>query len=331
MPSYATLKQAKGWIQSGYGECDDAALGRAVNTIRQHFYAWYADLPLFLDAVECFAVQTFPMSCSNCRETYQGVTLPRDFQNVEAMWWNDFPVRLQSSWREFQFGLSPECDCRLQKFDMPQPFSTALDIWPDAPSILRVVAMDRADEGKRFIVRGTTSGNAPFMQEFTLSRQPQATTEALRGVNPRGGVTKDVTAGRVFMTDQSNRVIGMYEPDETVPTYRRIKISGIPDGCEHVNIRAARRYFPVSGDDDVVETDQEIAWDAMARFLRIWKKSDKTAQDVASEREFATAAKNLVTGQAAREVGKATQAEIRFQSPQVFSGRGRLNRTGRIW
>lgn len=298
-----------------------------VNTIRQHWFSWYQEMALFLDATECFAVQDFFLDCTRCQDGYRGVTLPRDFQAVEAMWLNSFPIRLHSSWREFQIGLSPECDCRLQKFDLPGGFCTALDITARAPKKMRVMAVEKKDAGKRFVLRGTDAVLRPFSQEFSLSTFPQETEMQLSAIQPAGGVVKDRTEGPVFLLDEDNRLISRYEPDETVPTYKRIKITGLPDDCQAVNIRAARRYFPLYNDDDVVESDNAAAFDAMARYLRLYEKSDKTREDLAGAALHLQTAVKLMMGDKARELGQATQASVTIQTPS-FGGR-RLNRLGR--
>jgi len=328
---YSSFAQAKGFVESGYGDCNPVKTAEVVNTIRHHFYNWYQDLPLFLDAVNCFKLQTFFNDCNDCNDTFRGVTLPRDFQTVEAMWFNDWPVRLQSSWREFQIGIAPECACGLQKYDVPGNVCTALDIHPDRPSKLLVRAFDKADVGKKFLIRGEDTARRPFSQEFKLTTDSQKTEMALRSVNRAGGIIKDITAGRVVVMDEQDRLIGMYEPDETVPSYKRIKITGLSDTCDVVNIRANRRYFPLYSDDDVVETDNAPAFDAMARYLRLYRKADKSAMDLQVEKDHLATAFKMMLGEKSRDTGRATAAEVNFVTPK-FGGSPRLNRlSGRRW
>lgn len=323
---YATFLQAKGFIESPYGCPDDAKLARAVNTIRRHFFNWYEEVALFLDAVNTFRVQRFYVD-SSCREFYRGVTLPRDFQTVEAMWWNDWPLRLESSWREFQVGISPECDCRLQKFDVPGLFSTAVDLVPSQPQKLKVRAVTEEDEGKKIMIRGRAGTGQPVTEEFTLSMTVQESQWAMASIDRMGGVVKDVTAGRVIVAAEDGTLLAIYEADETVPAFRRIKITGLGDDCEAVNIRAARRYFPLSADDDVVETDNEPAWDAMARYLRLYERADKTRDSMTVEKDHYATAMKMMTGDKSREVGRATQGTVSITTPTFGGGARRLNRT----
>lgn len=321
---HCTLAQARRYVARGSGQCDEDELTEIVNRIRREWFNWYAEIALFLDVVECYRVHRFCYDCADCRDSYRGLTLPRECQTVEAMWWNDFPMRLESSWREFQRGISPECDCRLQKIDLPGAFSTAADIRPNAPTRLRIVAHNSQDVGKIFTVRGWSAARAPHSESISLSVEPQLTEEPFSLVDHRGGVVKDVTVGRVVMAEEDGRVLGIYEPDETVPSYRRVKITGLMDDCDVVNVRCARRYFPLVGDNDVVETDNEPAFDAMARYLRLYRRSGKTTEEMKEEQLHLATARSHIMGDTARERGKATRAEVKIAVPHF--GPTRLHR-----
>lgn len=324
---YCTFLQAKGFIESGYGTCDSVKLGKAVNTIRRHFFNWYQEVALFLDVVNTFRVHRFYVD-DRCHDFYRGVTLPRDFQTVEAMWWNDWPVKMLSSWREFQVGISPECDCRLQKLDVPGLFSTAVDLDPNRPQRVKFRALNEVDNGKRIIIRGDASTGQPVSQEFQLTNEIQETSWPMRSINRMGGIVKDATAGRVTVSAEDGTLLAILEPDETVPAYRRIKITGLGD-CDVVNLRASRRFFNLTADDDVAETDNEPAWDAMARFLRLYERTDKTRESMATEKDHYGVAMKMMIGDKAREEGKANQASLTLVTPRFGGGR-RLNRGGRM-
>ena len=317
-----TLSAARGFIESAFGTCSTEKLTKAVNDIRQHWYNWYQEVRLFLDATECYQVERYCVDCNACTQSYSGVTLPRHAQNVEAMWLNDFPLRLQSSWREFQTGIVNECDCRLQKFDVPGTFSTAFDLIAGKPAFVVVKSTSEADIGKSFILRGRESTGAPFMQEFALTASPQRSSTRLASIERMGGIVKAATVGMVVVAEDSGRLLALVEPDETVPTYRRLKITGLPDGCSQVNIRSARRYFPVWGDNDVVETDLSIAWEAMARYLRILAKAEKSNSEFKDMEQNHELAFKLMMGQAARDEGKATNAQVQMRMPSPLSRPG---------
>lgn len=326
---YILLSQAREFISPGFGECDPAKLTQAVNQIRQHMFGWYRDVALFLDAVECFRVQNYALNCNDCSDTYSGITLPREMQQVEALWFNDFPVQLYSGWREFQQGISPECDCRLQKLDVPGVFCTFADLVVGHPKKLIVKAFEEVDRGKRFVVRGRTVAGNPFVHEFRLDTEPQETPDLVKSIDS-AGILKSPTVGRVVLADEEGRLLGLYEPEQTVPTLKRIKITGLPSDCSAVNVRASRRYYPLVGDDDVVETDNEVALDSMARYLRLFRRSDKSAADIRTEKDFYATAMSMMLGEKKRDEGRGTRAEIRMATAPFGGMSGRsLNRFGR--
>lgn len=322
---YTTFSIAKQFVRAGSGECNGDELGKTVNTIRRHLYNWYADVQLFADAVETFAVQRFWENQEGVGECYQGITLPRECANIEAMWWNDWPVTLRSSWREWVVGITPCWSCGLEKFDLPGFFSTALDLIPGQPKRIRFQCESPDDIGKVISIRGMTPANAPFAADYKLSTNPAETDGPLKWINRQGGIIKEATVGRVIVADEDGRLLGMYEPDETVPSYRRVKLAGLPGGCGAVNVRAARRYFPLVGANDVVETDNEPAFDAMARYLRLYQKQGKTGDDLRVEKDHYATARSHILGDKAREVGKGTRAEIKIVTPGMVPHRATLN------
>jgi hypothetical protein len=198
---------------------------------------------------------------------------------------------------------------------------------------LRAVCYRQEDIGKALIVRGMRSDNIPFEWSVKLAIGVQESPFSVLSIDPRGGVIKDPTCGRVTLAEDNGRLLGLYEPDETVPAYRRIKITGLPDDCAVVNLRCARRYFPLYGDDDVVETDNQPAWDDMARYLRIHLRADRSPADIQAENNHLTTAKAHMEGDQSRDIGKATQSEVTIATPYFMGRHGGLirNRRGRWW
>jgi hypothetical protein len=324
--NYTTFGAVKEAMRDAAGGCNDKDLSDLINSARHHFYLWHSEISLFLDAIECFKVQKFPLDCNGCTETYEGVTLPREMQRVEAIWFNDWPMQIRSDWREWQTGISPECACGLQSIDIPGAFPTALEI--GEPVELELVALSSADIGNTVVLRGVDVVNRPTTQTLVLSSDPVVTDIKIRSIDRRGGVLKPLTAGRVLLREKGRRVLSIYEPDETMPSYRRVKITGLPNGCQVVNIRGSRKYFPLFDDNDVVETDNLPAFDAMVRYLRAFRKSSKTAADLAIEKDYMATARYLMMGEKSRDQGKSVANEIRIATPR-FANHG-LNRGRRF-
>lgn len=322
---YALASTVKRWITSAAGTNDSVDLMERINAIRREWYAWYQSLNLFVDVEECFEVQQFCLDCNACHDTYAGVTLPRYFAAVEAMWFNDFPVRLNGRWRQWHEGIGPYCDCRLQKDDVGYNFPSERDLMPARPSAIRALCFNAADVGKKLVIRGMT----PLGEQertIALHTTPQETDVPFISLARPGGIVKETTAGRVAITDNTGRILSFYDPTETVPAYSRIKISGITGAHPFVNIRAARQYVEVADDLDVCETDNQRAWEAMARYLRLNRKSDRTREDLQSEGAYLIQARELLLGDKARQQGKATRTDLRFKTPSfgAHSLRGRF-------
>lgn len=302
------------------GECDRPKLFTILNRIRERMYQMYAELPMF-EISQCFEIQTFCADCNTCGERYRGVTLPRDFQTVEALWYNDDPIPLYTSWREWQRGMAPECSCGLSKFDMPGLYSSERDLLPAHPRRLSVHAELTADIGKKATIRGLDAFGAARVEVITLSTEPQFTTNAMKSIERGRGFSKERTAGGVILGEEGGRVLSIYSPDETMPGYKRIKIAGLRDACNQVNIRASRRFFPVYREDDVVETENRTAFEEMARFLRLNDKQTKSPDDMRSASAAMAQAVQALKGDRAREIGKSTRGSVEVA---MYSGPRRI-------
>lgn len=310
----ALVSDVLDWLIEPSGECDRTKLITWLNQARERMYQLYAEIALF-EINECFEVQTFCVDCNACSDAYSGVTLPREYQTVEAMWYNDSPVELFSSWREWQRGMSPYCACGLEKVDVPGLFSSERDPLPKNPKRLSVHAMLTADIGKTVTIRGVDVFGVQRVQSFQLKLTPQFTENAMRSLAAGAGFTKTRTEGGVVLAEEGGRMLSVYAPDETMPGYKRIKISGIRANCARVNIRGARRYFPVFRESDVVECDNRTAFEEMTRFLKINRKQNKDRNDIAVSAHHFNQAKGALLGDRSREIGKSTSADLRIETP----------------
>lgn len=301
-------------IVLGSGECDRTKLMAILNRIRARFYNMFPEIPLF-EISHCFELQDFCADCNPCSPTYRGVTLPRDYQSVEAMWLNSTPITLYTSWREWQRGMAPECACGLAKYDLPDLYSSERDILPGRAVKLSVHAEQTADIGKSCTIIGTDVFGARRNYVFILTHEPQFTENAMAFIDRGRGFIKERTKGRVVLSDENGRNLSVYDPDETVPGYRRIKITGMRDDCRQVNIRGNRRYFPVYAESDLIETDNRTAFEEMARFLKINDRVNKDANDMRSAAAAIQQAKEALKGDRSRELGKSTDGCVNVAMP----------------
>jgi len=100
------------------------------------------------------------------------------------------------------------------------------------------------------------------------------TSRDVRGfVRPGGVVLPSGRKGMVVLAQEDGRILSNYAPDESVPGYRRLKFTGGCD-CDQVLVRATRQYAEVFEDDDVVENNNILAWEAAARYLKFLQSTD---------------------------------------------------------
>lgn len=307
--NYALAGEVLDWIGDPYGECDRSKLFRVLNECRERMYLLHEAIPLF-DLTLCFEVQDFCLDCNRCNDTYRGVTLPRDYANTEAIWYGDAPVALYSSWREWQQGMAPECRCNLEKYDLPNSFASERDPLPGRPERLRVTPILTADFGKQVVVRYIDNGGTGRTETLPLQLNGVLTEFAARALAQGAGFSKIRTSGGVVLSTETGRTLSLYAPDETVPSYRRIKLTGLPECCAQVNIRGARKYFPVFAESDVVETNNRVAFMEMTRFIRINEKVSKNSDDMKTMAQHAAGALMALRGEKSRELGKSVRAEL---------------------
>jgi hypothetical protein len=324
---YARFADVKQWVAEPYGSTDDARIVNVVNRIRQWLYDTYPTF--FRDAVECFEVQEFPVQCNPCGQTYAGVTLPRHMQQVEAIWIQNRPIPMFSFWREYQRGIEERMECGLREIDQGSNFCTERDFPPgERAHKVKVLCVDRRDEGKTLILHGTDYTGADFEQTISLHQQYTLSTVPLLGLSRTNGIVKEPTVGCVIVSQEDGRILTRIAPDETVPSYRRIKIVGLPRGCQQVNILASRRYTPLFNDFDVVESDNNSGFQEMARYFRLNEKPVKTSDDLRTIQLAITQARQFFEGQKQREVGKGAISQLSILSPR-FESRHALLRTRR--
>ena len=312
MSGYALFSDAKEWLRSEAETCDDRRLAKLVNDVRRHFYLMYEDVDLFLDVQECFEVQSFPLECNGCSDCYRGVTLPRGYHTIEAMWFNNAPVDLRSGWREYQEGIAPECDRQLQAISMGDNFPTERELGHGYGEKLKFLCVDPADRGKRVVVRGMDIYGVEVKETVTLDTRYVETANRYASLHRPAGIVKDTTIGAVIVAEHEGRILSRYAPDERIPAYRRVKITGLPDDCAQVNIRASRRFIPLFDDNDVVESDNSLAFEEMARFVRLNSKVNKEDVDMRAAKMHYTQAKALMLGEKARDLGKATKTDLKI-------------------
>lgn len=328
MSNFTTLGTVMQFVASPSGESEPDRLIAVVNAIRQEWFSWYEQLPLFRFAEECFQIQQFAEDCRTCDRTYAGIAIPNDYAAVEALWLEERRIEFFDRWRQWQYGMTPRCECGLSAVEVGR-YPTERDLMIGRPARISFTALDSRDKGKGIDIRGTTATGVPFHGHYTLDTMPQCTPEILCQLSRQGGLGKDLTVGRVAIAEEGGRLLTLLNPQDTIPQFRRMKITGLPNGCEAVNVRAARRYVPLYDTGDVVETDNERAWAAMARAQRLDAKAVKDGNDVRSIGVDKGLAATLLRGDNTREMGRSVQVDIRVPMPPIGRGGHGLHRNRR--
>lgn len=264
--SFSTMLQ---WIERPFNttvSADRSFLVDQANRIREKLYNAYRDFELAVDVEECFELQQF-CQCGQCDESYMGITLPPYMQTVEAAWHSREPITLYTKWRESKVGIKRSADCQLASYDVPGFFPTERDLYPcGVPDRVQLLAKNRLDDGK--LVRLTyedvsgeeRSVEIPLRQGAWMG--PDEDVRAIKSVilpsNLREGVS--------IRQESGSRVLSEYAPNETVPAYKRVKITGL---CANsvIIVLASRKYTPLYFDHDIVEFASRDAIEDCARHI----------------------------------------------------------------
>ena len=272
------------------------------NKIRRMFYDLYNEYEVEVDVEECFQVQNFGHCGETCDKDTAGITLPSYMNNVEAAWVQGQPLSLYSKWREYKVGVKTSPDCRRAVYDMPGRYATERDLLPaGALACVQLLAKDQADAGKKVkVIYKSSEGTKAEYVELPrtgyrkLSFMASRILEVVLPTDLKGTVV-------IAQAGEELRILSEYSPYEHVPSYRRIKITGLC-GDEVVVVRASRQYTDVFSDDDIVETDNRMAVEHAARYL--FYSESGTGTDLLTKAAFhLEMMKDALRGMSSRDSG----------------------------
>lgn len=178
------------------------------------------------------------------------ITLPRSVARlVGAVDICNRPVAIQNEWYEFlEFGagLQPVNSCQqpcnlLMGHDRGAVI-TAVDLKPPGKK-LRIYRTDALDDGKRVLIQGNDNNDTPIYSQDGITRVDgtyitlaSPFVDTTMQVNKITGIQKDITQGpvKIYELDvatQTQRLILTMEPSETLASYRRYFLNGLPTNC----------------------------------------------------------------------------------------------------
>jgi hypothetical protein len=198
------------------------------------------------------------------------ITLPRQLETVETAAVCGGPVRIRNEWYEFignGFGLDPRCTRHFQ--DKGENWISFDDVLGDNKK-LRVYSDTVEDPNAKIFLQFWNENKLPVKTfvggrwidgEMVTISNAQVNTVNFCMAGGWVGVQKPITNGHVFIYEYdtvnlTQRLLAMYEPDETRPNYRRYVIpfsnSTSGDTClsEQVDVIAKLRFIPARNPDD---------------------------------------------------------------------------------
>lgn len=236
------------------------------------------------------------------------VVLPREIETPLAVNIGGSPANFRSKWFEFHLN-GPGSDCCACRCGWA---------WEDLgflPTYRRVTentnlvftSTDDTDVGALVLVYGKDGDGLTLVHDdsatgttvpgLIYSIKSSTSQTDTRDISQIDNIVKPVTQGFVTLTgrteeDTTGTVMGIYEPDETIPEYRRLSISGscgvASCGCagcsgeENLNttwvrMRFRRRTFSLSRQSDLIFLHSPMAIKTAVQAVRSLESNDREA------------------------------------------------------
>lgn len=135
---------------------------------------------------------------------------------------------------------------------------------PLAPSVINVMG-DVSDNGKTVTVRGISDTNEVIEQQFIIG----TLSNSLLNYREITSVTKQVTLKKVTLESLDGTILATYEPRETVPEFRQIRISKT-GATAYILYRA--KSFRVASQNDVIPIRSKMGLLYMMKSLEAYRQ-----------------------------------------------------------
>lgn len=237
------------------------------------------------------------------------ITWPRGIAEIKGLVTCSGSMPLRNGWYEFLNDGSGLADynncCGGGLYDrgygptyediIPKTYNGAA---PLNDKFLRLYISVAADAGKRVLVQGTDADNAPLRTivggttingiYMTLAFPFVDSTVVIASIT---GIQKDVTLGPVRAyelnpDDGTERALAYWEPDETVPWYRKSYVKGLTSSCcggHLVTAMVKLAYYPAKNDTDWLVLGNLAALKDMVQSIRK-KEANLEAESLYMER-----------------------------------------------
>lgn len=288
--AYITTKQALEWIAEEKGRSVSSSrkeLLGLLNDARRLFYSVYQKIRLDVHVELCFVVKEFYEPCvGECCDTakYNGITLPAEVKQVEAIWMGTTPITIYNRWFEYEDGVQGR-GSPLKAIDAGNDFPLQTD-WSPSRCIKPVFMLtDAADNNKVLHIKFTNANGEERMEKVTLCTAGSSTTSEVRQVSRPAGIVlpSDLVGGIEVYDSLGGGSLGFLHPKITIPSFRRLKITDSKPG-DIIRVRGLRRYTDVAFDWEAIETDNKLAILEALRYLSIMSVNSSDAQWIAKAR-----------------------------------------------
>lgn len=211
----------------------------------------------------------YRLQVTNACDTTRVVVWPRQLETIEAVSKDDMPIGVRDAWFEFVENATGLLDnyqttsllADLQEgclmSEVPTGGLEKIKVYCDkAETAGSQILLLGYDDNGQWIRTQTLSGTWQDGEYVTLNDvTPQVTVNYFSKLT---GVQKPVTNGYVrlysFNTDTTIELpLAIYEYDETIPIYRKSRLTGlISNDCSCITVVGRRRFIPIQRDTDYV-------------------------------------------------------------------------------
>lgn len=272
------------------------------------------------------------------------IAWPRQIETIETVAVCEAPGVIRNQWFEFLesgYGLLDNRDnvgvTMLDRGESP----THSDM-SGAGKPVRVYAFLEVDAGKTITIQGYDSNNQwvrkPTNVEETEWQDGETVTLTNGYVDTETsfksitGILKDTTQGTVQLYEVTDAVtptlvdIATYEPDETLPSYRRSLIPSLAGagGCDSgtdtrvpVTVIAKLRFINAVKDNDVLMISDLYAIKNMAIAIKLEENRDFGAAE-----QYRNLAFDSLQNQLANHMGDGVTPVIKFENLNTYGGGG---------
>lgn len=186
-------------------------------------------------------------------------TLPNRYAQIKLAWIGKESVSLADEWFNATnaYGLHEQNSCHRLIVESGGRHVVFRD-YTTAPYQIAVVVENSADAGKQFVFETQDEYSTYRNLTVTAADPPTMALSANKIVSIRS-VTKPKTQGRVrvyaWNPDNGQKLLlAIYQPQDVNPTFRRFRV---PRSCKQITIYAAKKYFDLENDSDLVEFTPE--------------------------------------------------------------------------